>query len=139
METDFRSLPESMEAEELAAYFNKFLSECGKNDYSLYALKQLYELAYRQWDTYEALNPEIGEKIEAYLMSAMNLKSYEITDVIISIVENLSLKNVFLYLLDCRSSIGSASIRHLIDEAEESYADTIDDPYNNDDDDDGWL
>ena len=94
METDFRSLPESMEAEELAAYFNKFLSECGKNDYSLYALKQLYELAYRQWDTYEALNPEIGEKIEAYLMSAMNLKSYEITDVIISIVENLSLKNL---------------------------------------------
>ena len=134
METDFRSLPESMEAEELAAYFNKFLSECGKNDYSLYALKQLYELAYRQWDTYESVDEDIAEKLDEYLRSAINFKSYEIMDTLMSIVENLSLKNIFHYIVDQVDDIMDQSVRELIQEADEEYGDRIDDIFGDLDD-----
>ena len=137
METDFRSLPDSMEADELEEYFNCFLSEHGKKSGNLNDLKQLYELAYRQWNTYEPLNGDIAEKVEAYLMSSINLKSYDVTDVILSIVENLSLKNVFHYITDSKSSVSSSAILRLINEAEEEYADSIDNPYSDDDDD--WL
>ena len=126
---DFLTLPESLEAKELEEYFNLFLDEYEGKPKNLYALKQLYELAYRQWDTYEKLDEELEEKIEKYIMGAMNLSSYDITDIIISIVENLSLKNVFHYIIDCKDSIASPSIKKLIKDAKKVYYDYIDNPY----------
>ena len=134
MENDFRSLPESMESEDLAECFMKFLEEYGEKPKNMIALKQLYELAYRQWDTYEMLREDIAEKIEAYLMAAMNLRSYEVTDVILSIVENLTLKNVFAYIVGEKDNVSIPAVRHLIIEAEEEYGDSIEDPYSSDED-----
>ena len=134
LENDFRSLPESMESEDLAEYFVKFLEEYSEKPKNMVALKQLYELAYRQWDTYENIAPELADRLENYIMSAINFDSYDITDIVISIVENLSLKNVFNYITDSKEGIVNPSIRKLIDEAEEEYADSIDDPYSDIDD-----
>ena len=131
---DFVTLPESLEVEELEEYFNIFLDEYEGKPKNLDALKQLYELAYSQWDTYEKLKDDIAVRIEKYIMDAMNLTSYDITDIIISIVENLSLKTIFHYLIDSKDSISSPSIKRLITEAEEEYSDTIDNPYDELDD-----
>ncbi len=135
---DFRTLSDSLEADELAVYFNDFLEAYEKKPKNTEALKQLYELAYRQWDTYEHLSDELAQRIGDYLMSAMNFKSYEITDVILSIVENLSLESVFNYMVEAKDGINQPTIRNLIIDAEEEYADRISNPYGDDDDDD-WL
>ena len=70
-------------------------------------------------------------------MDAMNFKSFDITDVILSIVENLSLANVFSYIVDEKDNVGLPSVRNLIAEAEQEYSDTIFDPFSDDDDD--WI
>ncbi len=129
MLTDFSSLPDSLEAEELEDYFKEFLSVYSDKPKNLQALKELYELAYRQWDTYENLSPEIEKPLENYIMAAINFKSYDVTDVIISIVENLTMKNVFNYIINNKSQVSVPSIRSLIEDAEEEYADTILNPY----------
>ncbi len=131
---DYKNLPDSLEAEELEIYFNEFLRNYADKPKDIDALNQLYELAYRQWDTYENIAPELADRLENYIMSAINFDSYDITDIVISIVENLSLKNVFNYITDSKEGIVNPSIRKLIDEAEEEYADSIDDPYSDIDD-----
>lgn len=136
MSMDFRTLSDSLESDELAVYFNQFLDEYEKLPKNMDSLKQLYELAYRQWDTYEELDEEIANRINAYLMSAINFKSYEIMDTIISIVENLTLRSVFDYIISSKDDIDSPAIRKLISEAEEEYGDSIDNPY---DDVDDWI
>ena len=137
MYTDFSSLPDSLEAEELENYFREFLKVYSDKPKNLAALKELYELAYRQWDTYENLSPEIEKPLEEYVMAAINFKSYDVTDVIISIVENLTMKNVFEFIINSKSEVTVPSIRGLIEDAEEEYAETIHNPYGDMDDD--WL
>ncbi|MBR2176330.1 MAG: hypothetical protein IJ861_05210 [Clostridia bacterium] len=135
MYTDFKSLPDSLEADELEVYFRQFLSFYARKPKNLEALNELYELAYRQWDTYENLDPEIERQLEDYLMAAINFKSYDVTDIIISIVENLTMKRVFDYIVRSKQYVTSSAIRKLIIEAEEEYADSIDNPYGDMDDD----
>ena len=53
---DYKNLPDSLEAEELEIYFNEFLRNYADKPKDIDALNQLYELAYRQWDTYEKLD-----------------------------------------------------------------------------------
>lgn len=131
--TDYQSLSDSMESDELEVYFKEFIDIYMYKPKTLEALKQLYELAYRQWDTYENLNPEIEKKLEEYLLTSINLKSYDVMDIIISIVENLTMKRVFDFIIKNKSYVTNSSIRRLIDEAEEEYSDTIDNPFDIDD------
>lgn len=130
--TDYNSLPDSLESDELRAYFEEFIRIYCDKPGTLDALKELYELAYRQWDTYELLDKDISEALEKYLISAINLRSYEIMDVILSIVENLSMKNVFDHIISCKSQVTVSSVASLIEEAEEEYSDSIGNPYSDD-------
>lgn len=138
MYTDFKSLPDSMEAEELEPYFRKFIAIYSDKPKNLEALGELYELAYRQWDTYENLNPEIEKQLENYLFSALNFDSYEVTDIIISIVENLTIKNVFEKIVASKDDVRSFAIKKLIIEAEEEYGDSLNNPYDDFDSADDW-
>ncbi len=141
MQTDYRSLPDSLEAEELAGYFREFLEVYADAPKKLTVLGELYELAYRQWDTYEKLDPSIEESLEQYLMQAMDFRSFEITDKILSIVENLSLKQSFEYIISQKDENILPAVRELIEEAEEEYGDSIENPYGgfeDDDEEDDW-
>ena len=133
MYSDYKSLPDSMEAEELEVYFREFIKIYMYKPKTIEALHELYELAYRQWDTYENLDPEIEKQLEEYLMNALNFKSYEVMDIIISIVEKQTKKKIFDFIIKNKSYATSSSIRDLINEAEEEYADTIDNPFDLDD------
>ena len=123
-----------MEPEELEVYFNEFLDKFSDKPRTLKLLKQLYELSYRQWDTYELLTPQISERVSEYVLSAINFKSYDIMDTIISIVENLSLQDVFNYIISKKDAVNSPSVKKLIAEAEEEYSDVISNPYGSYDD-----
>ena len=125
----FGGISEALEASELESYFNKFFDVYGDKPKNITALRDLYELAYRQWDTFEPVSDEIYKKLTEYLMSALKLNSYEIMDVILSIIENLSLKEVFQYIVSEKDNIRNISVRELVEEAENDYADIIGDPF----------
>ncbi len=129
MTVDFSNLPDSMESYELEEYFREFIAQYCGIPATKDTLKQLYELAYRQWDTYESLDEDIAQEIEEYLIKAVNFSSYGTMDTILSIVENLSLKDAFTYITDNKDRCVDLTVRRLIEEAEEEYADSIGDPF----------
>lgn len=129
MYIDYKTLSDNLEPEQLEGYFNEFLNEYSNKPKSIKALKQLYELSYRQWDTYELLAPELSKKINDYIISSINFKSYDIMDTIISIVENLFLKNAFQFIISKKETVTSTAVKKLISEAEEEYSDAINNPY----------
>lgn len=126
---NFGGLSDTLESKELAGYFRQFFEIYGGKPKNIIALKDLYELAYRQWDTYEPLEDEMLNKVADYLISAIQLNSYDIMDTVLSIVENLSLKNVFEYIVERKDDINNPSVRLLVDEAENDYSDTIGNPF----------
>ncbi len=126
---NFEGISDTLDANELAGYFRQFFEIYESKPKNIIALKDLYELAYRQWDTYEPLKDDLSKKTADYLISAIQFNSYDIMDTILSIVENLSLKSVFEYIIHHKENIHNPSVRFLVDEAESDYADTIDDPF----------
>ena len=126
---NFGGLSDTLESKELAGYFRQFFEIYGGKPKNMTALKDLYELAYRQWDTYEPLEDEMSNKVSDYLMSAIQLNSYDVMDTVSSIVENLSLKNMFDYIIEKKDYITNPSVRTLVDEAENDYWDTIGNPF----------
>ena len=126
---NFGGLSDTLESKELAGYFRQFFEIYGGKPKNIIALKDLYELAYRQWDTYEPLEDEMSDQVSDYLLSAIQLNSYDIMDTVLSIVENLSLKNVFEYIVERKDDINNPSVRLLVDEAENDYSDTIGNPF----------
>ena len=125
----FGGISEALEASGLESYFNKFFDVYGDKPKNITALRELYELAYRQWDTFEPVSDEIYKKLTEYLMSALKLNSYEIMDVILSIIENLSLKEVFQYIISQKDRIQNTYVKELVEEAENDYADIIGNPF----------
>ncbi len=125
----FGGISEALEASDLESYFNKFFDVYGDKPKNITALRELYELAYRQWDTFEPVSDEIYKKLTEYLMSALKLNSYEIMDVILSIIENLSLKEVFQYIISQKDRIQNTYVKELVEEAENDYADIIGNPF----------
>ncbi len=134
MYVDYKTLSDNLESEELEGYFNDFLKQYSDKPKSLSALRQLYELSYRQWGTYELLAPELSEKISKYIISSVNFKSYDIMDTIISIIENLFLVDAFDFIVSQKDTVTSASVKQLISEAEDDYSDSICNPYCDPDD-----
>ena len=125
----FDALSDSLDTRELESYFRKFFEIYENKPKNMSALKDLYELAYRQWDTYEPVSEYISEKTEKYLMSAIQINSYDIMDIILSITENLSLKNIFSYIVSQKDDIHNPSVKILVEEAENDYADIIGNPF----------
>ena len=125
----FDGLSDSLDTKELESYFRNFFEIYENKPKTMPALKELYELAYRQWDTYEPVSSCIAEKAEKYLMSAIQINSYDIMDIILSITENLSLKDIFSYIISKKEDIRNPSVKVLIEEAENDYSDTIGNPF----------
>ncbi len=125
----FDGLSDSLDTKELESYFRNFFEIYENKPKTMPALKELYELAYRQWDTYEPVSSCIAEKAEKYLMSAIQINSYDIMDIILSIIENLSLKNTFGYIVSKKDDIHNPSVKMLVEEAENDYSNTISDPF----------
>lgn len=92
-----------MKCEELKNKFFEFLI-CYSNDTTEhnvnYALDELFELADRQWNTYELIDSEVKCQVEKYIMSIIDFENEEAMEPILCIIPRLGLKNLFQYLLE---------------------------------------
>ncbi|MDQ0227738.1 hypothetical protein [Metabacillus niabensis] len=81
--------------------------------------------------TYELLNTDIKSKIDEELCKLWNTNSYEVVDVILSIVLNLGLEKCFHQIKDSLENIESMSqeIKVEIEDAIEEVGDYISNPY----------
>ncbi len=126
---DLKGLSDTLDAKELEPYFRQFLDTYAPKARNKTALQELYELAYRQWDTYEPLASSLAGELTEYLLASVNLHSAEQTELLLSIVENLSLKPVFDYLIRQKDRVQNPAVRSLLEEAENDYSDTIGNPF----------
>ena len=100
MTLKFSNLPDYMTIDELKTNFEEFLKYYDNYYYNIEeGLEDLYELADRQWHTYELLSDSLKEKIEEYLYKIIDLDSYPIMDWILVIIPRLGLENVFFTIL----------------------------------------
>ena len=130
MTLKFSNLPDYMTIDELKTNFEKFLKYYDNYYYNIEeCLEDLYELADRQWHTYELLSVSLKAKIEEYLYKIIDLDSYPIMDWILVIIPILGLENVFFTILKRKKYIKNIEVVKLIEEAEEEYGDTVSDPY----------
>src|SRR5574344_1930421 len=127
--SDFKDLPESLEKNELEPYFNEFLNTYSSKSLDIEALQELYELAYRQWDTYEMLDKNISERIEEYIINSINFESFEMMDIIISITENLTLKNLYTFIINHNDNVRNVNVKRLLNEMQDEYGENLKDPY----------
>ena len=134
MTTEYQNLPKNKKKSDLEKYFNEFLSVYSGQPKDIKALKQLYELAYRQWDTYEKLNEELLERVSDYVMDAIDFNNFKVMDTILSIVENLTMKRVFDHIVQNKDSVTLHSVKQLIEEAYEEYGDMSGDLFDDLDD-----
>ncbi|MGN7941438.1 MULTISPECIES: hypothetical protein [Bacillaceae] len=131
---DYEVLPDILSVEEIEFMFKEVLEKyyqgnIEKNKF----LKILNELTDRQVMTYELLNTDIKSKIDEELCKLWNTNSYEVVDVILSIVLNLGLEKCFHQIKDLLESIGNMSqeIKVEIEDAIEEVGDNISNPYFN--------
>ncbi|MCI6693794.1 MAG: hypothetical protein MR510_15215 [Clostridium sp.] len=130
MTLKFSNLPDYMTIDELKTNFEEFLKYYDNYYYNIEeGLEDLYELADRQWHTYELLSDSLKEKIEEYLYKIIDLDSYPIMDWILVIIPRLGLENVFFTILKRKKYIKNIEVLKLIEEAEEEYGDTVSNPY----------
>lgn len=130
MTLKFSNLPDYMTIDELKTNFEEFLKYYDNYYYNIEeGLEDLYELADRQWHTYELLSDSLKEKIEEYLYKIIDLDSYPIIDWILVIIPRLGLENVFFTILKRKKYIKNIEVLKLIEEAEEEYGDTVSNPY----------
>jgi len=131
---DYEILPDILSVEEIDNMFMEVLEKyfqgsIEKNRF----LKILNELTDRQVMTYELLNTDIKSKIDEELCKLWNTNSYEVVDVILSIVINLGLEKCFHQIKDSLENIENMSqeIKVEIEDAIEEVGDNISNPYFN--------
>ncbi len=130
--TKFYELPDSIEYDKMKEYFGEYLSYYCNNTNSAnvnYALSELFELADRQWHTYELLEEGVKEKVEKYLKTVINFEDEEIMDYILCIIPRIGLSNMFNYILQNKGSIQNREVLSNIIASEKEYGDSVDNPY----------
>ena len=66
MKTDYFLLPDGMEVDEVAHYFDEFFDLYENDHEGTYYLDELCQLAERQWHTYEIIDDKRKERIEKF-------------------------------------------------------------------------
>lgn len=130
--TKFHELPDSIECGKMKEYFEEYLAYYGNNTNSenmKYALSELFELADRQWHTYQLLEESVKKKVERYLENVIDFEDSEIMDYILCIIPRIGLSNLFSYILENKNAIQNREILLNIMESEDEYGDTVDNPY----------
>ncbi|KAA1257044.1 hypothetical protein LF1_56820 [Rubripirellula obstinata] len=87
--TKYELLPDSMAASDLETLFNELL--LSNTPDPLVTTNALYELATRQWHTYEPLAPSVAQRIDDWLVTNWDTNSLAFTDTATAIVAHLRL------------------------------------------------
>jgi hypothetical protein len=123
-------LPDFLKTEELKYHFSMVLDEAENNKCEVDEFAHaLYELADRQWHTYELLDNDTGIRIERWIKRTWNVESEEYMKYIISIVAYLGLTRSFMQLKKSMQLPMKESLKNKIQQAILELKDNIDDPF----------
>jgi hypothetical protein len=86
---DYESLPDSMAPADLAVLFNELL-ESPPSD-PVVVVNALYQLADRQWHTYDPLSPTLQQRVDAWMMDNWLSSSLPFTVAATSVIGHLGL------------------------------------------------
>ena len=92
--------------------------------------EQLCELADRQFNTYEKLDDETINRIETFILKNIDYESFEIVDIVVTIVVRLGMKNLFDKIYLNLKNIKNESVKSLIMEIKQESYSELADPYN---------
>lgn len=97
---DYSKIPEGADYQTIHKYLVAFMNEKEEIEkkYSLiYALEQLSIIA--EQHSYYSVDRSMEIQLSDYLINVINMKNYEIMDIVLFIVVNMSLKRVMDFLL----------------------------------------
>lgn len=130
--THFSNLPDYMDYNELRQYFIEYLIIYANNtnkDNVHYALKELLELADRQWHTYDLLDNEIKKQLVKYLKSVIDFEDKKTMHYILLIIPYIGMGELFAYIVDNKDYIKNTDVLKEIRLSEKEYGDSVDNPY----------
>lgn len=125
---DYSNLPDSMKKSEVKEKIDEFLVGI---DQSLLQWKfdQLYELADRQFYTYEKLDDETITRIETFILENVDYECYEVVDTVLAIIVRLGMKDLFNKIYLNLPNITNQSVKDVIIETKQGEFSKLDDPY----------
>lgn len=130
--TDFSTLPDCMDKDDLQKYFLEYLEYyaqgTGWADRNK-ALKDLLELADRQWHIYELIDAGIKESLTKFLMTLIDLNDKCSLDAILTAACYLGLEDIYNYIVGSKAKITDPQILAVVSDTEKEIGDTISDPY----------
>ncbi|MFJ5718347.1 hypothetical protein [Neobacillus sp. NPDC093127] len=94
----YRDLPDYLSVTELNSHFSDLLGYIEAN-YAASPLgksEALYELADRQFNTYEYLEESLKERIDSWVISIWNIDNFKLIDNLLSLIALLGLQKSFL-------------------------------------------
>src|SRR5262245_11658744 len=86
---DYKLLPDSMTPADLAELFNELLALSPSEPIAV--VNALYQLADRQWHTYEPLEPTLQQRVDAWMMDHWLSNSLPFTVAATSVIGHLGL------------------------------------------------
>lgn len=125
----YRNLPETISAETIIEELNYFFSSI-QNQLSVEdSIGILYELADRQWRTYQILSDKcLLQVLESFLFKCIDFNCENLLDNIIHISIALGLKTVFDFIINSKHHIVDIDILNMVIDYEREVID-ISDPY----------
>ena len=127
---DYRDLPDYLDAEGIREYFDKYFKE-SKNGGEIDVLTEsLYELADRQWHTYELLDSARRDKIDEFLRATItaNVTKAQL-ERILGIVAMLGLEKTFSKIVSMRGGFCDLGRKTIVEEFVDEIGDSIGDPF----------
>lgn len=94
----YRELPDYLSVTELNSHFIELLGyiEANYNASPLEISEALYELAERQFNTYEHLEESLKERVDTWGVSIWNIDNFKLIDNLLSLIALLGLEKSFL-------------------------------------------
>ncbi len=129
MKSNYFKLPDYMEVDEVAHYFDEFFDLYEHDHEGTYYLDELCQLADRQWHTYEIIDDKRKERIEQFLLDTIDYTSLQKVEATFPIVLMLGLQKVYNVILDQRKNIVNPEILKEINSCVNLCGLDISDPY----------
>lgn len=129
MNTSYSELDDYLSCQELKKHFSEFLSLYSNDEDVEHALDELFELADRQWYTYEVLDTDLRGEVDSFVSKSIDIRSYNIMESIMTIIPRLGLVNSYDAVIRTIKHIDDKRILKLVTESIEQYGKTVSDPY----------
>jgi hypothetical protein len=127
--TRYMDLPDGMEAADVASEFERFLAEAEQPGVlCVPVVEALWELADRQWHTYEMLRPDLRSRVERWLQQHW-LTDPQFIKCVGGIAGHLGLPGVLPLLEQTAREFSETEFGREIQKTLHEIAPHIDDPY----------